>query len=397
MTAARQSVVWVAPCKMGGVLTIVGSLLAHRTPGDPAHHVLLTRNHLEGDVPFEGWLGADTQQTVEYRLPIENLHAVLRRLHAAVPPGAGVLVANDLLELAMATAFDTGRTVIQVLHGDYDYYYDLAVRHEPVVDVFVAYAQGIAGELRRRLPARAADVLCLPYGVEIPARPRAARSPDPIRLLFVGRLGAEKGIFDLPAIDARLAAAGIRAQWTVVGGGPDGERLRRQWLSPHVAWTGALAPRDVLALYPYHDVFVLPSRAEGFPVTLLEAMAAGLVPVVTDLPSGVREAVTPGATGFLAPMGDAAAFAEAIASVARDHVRLNAIGAAARAHVARLFDIRDRVAAYERLFARHASLHRPRPARVAMPYGSRLDRPWIPNAAVKAVRTVVRRAHGKPV
>ena len=70
----------------------------------------------------------------EYALPLENLHAVLNRLRRAIPRGEGVLVANDLLELALASAVDCNRAVVQNLHGDNDYYYDLAERHENVID-----------------------------------------------------------------------------------------------------------------------------------------------------------------------------------------------------------------------------------------------------------------------
>ncbi len=52
-----------------------------------------------------------------------------------------------------------------------------------------------------------------------------------------------------------------------------------------------------------HDVFVLPTQFEGSPVSLLETMSAGLVPVITDLPGGIREIVEP-AVGFRLPMGD---------------------------------------------------------------------------------------------
>ena len=60
----------------------------------------------------------DTQTTVEYTLPIENLHAVMRRVARAVPAGGGVYVAGDLLDLAVASAHDFGRAVVYILHGD---------------------------------------------------------------------------------------------------------------------------------------------------------------------------------------------------------------------------------------------------------------------------------------
>ena len=126
---APASVVWVLPDKLGGVAVNVADVLAHRASRGPAHHVVLTDNRLSHDVRFDDRMRVDGLHRVQYTLPSENLHAVLRRLARAVPPGPGVLVANDWLELAMLSIHDPGRMVIFILHGDYDYYYDLAVAH----------------------------------------------------------------------------------------------------------------------------------------------------------------------------------------------------------------------------------------------------------------------------
>jgi hypothetical protein len=67
------------------------------------------------------------------------------------------------------------------------------------------------------------------------------------------------------------------------------------------------------------------------------------------------------------------------------------MSAAAREAVASRFDIRDRVADYQSLYARWRELYRPLAAPRHLRYGSRLDRPWIPNRVVKAVRSVRRR------
>jgi glycosyltransferase involved in cell wall biosynthesis len=382
------SVVYVLPDKMGGLLNIVAHLLAYRRPDGMEHDAVLVHNPLSADTRFGGRLAADRQISFVHRLPTENLHAVLRRLARAIPRGPGVLVANDWLELAMLCRHDPGRTVVQILHGDHDYYYDLAANHEAVIDVFVAYGATMYETLRRRLPHRLDSILHLPYGIPLPARGRAP-APGPLRLLFAGRLEhGQKGVFDLPEIDRRLAALGVAVTWTVVGEGPDGAALRARWTGPSpVRWLGARPNAFVIALLAAHDVFVLPTRSEGFPVALLEAMAAGLVPVVSDIASGVPEVVTSGRTGCLPAVGDAAGFAAAIAGLARDRERLERMSAAARREVSERFDVRLRVAAYQDLYARCRELRRPRPRTIELHYGSRLDQPWIPNPLVRAVRT----------
>ena len=389
------NVVCIIPDKLGGALNIVEGIFRHRRPDGLGYAAILTRNPLWVDTPFAGLFNADYQTLFEFKSPIENFHAVLRRLRAAIPPGEGVLLANDLLELAMASAFDCGRAVIQILHGDSDYYYDLSARHQDVIDAFVVYGRTMERKLKEKLPHRSDDIYFLPYGVNEPPR-RRGPVPGKLRLLFSGRLEhGQKGVLDLPLIDQALNARGIDVSWTIVGGGPDEQRLRAAWHSAEVRFLGAKTTAEVLDIAADHDVFVLPTRYEGVPVALIEAMNAGLAPVVSRVASGVAEILVERETGLMPPVGDTAAFADAIAALDRDRTLLEAIGAAAQRYVATMHNMRERTDSYQALFARYHQLRRLRPERSTMPYGSRLDRPWIPNVAVKTVRSMIRRAQGK--
>jgi glycosyltransferase involved in cell wall biosynthesis len=390
-----DSVVYVLPDKLGGVTNIVASLLAHRQPDGFRHEVVFTDNLLSRDARSGRMLPADAQRLVQYRLPTENIFAVLRRVWEAMPGGGGVLVSNDQIELAMLHRYDPGRMVVQMLHGDYDYYYELAVRHQAVIDVWVAASAAMVAELRRRLPHRTADVHHLPYGIDLPTRLRLAR-PGPLRLFFTGRIEQGKGVFDLPRIDAHLADRGVRVSWTIIGEGPDREALQGQWSPPHVQWVGPLDRPGVLARLADGDLFVLPTHAEGMPVALVEAMGAGLVPIVSDIRSGVPDMVAPGTSGLLAPVGDTGAFARAIADLDGDRARLEVMSAAARAVAETRFEPHARTAAYQALYARWRELRRPRPARLPIPYRTRLDQPWLPNPVVRTVRTAIRRYRGQP-
>jgi glycosyltransferase involved in cell wall biosynthesis len=363
------SVVYITPDKMGGAIKIVASLVAHRRDDGFAHHVVLTRNRLQDGPRSAEVFHADTESVVEYALPLENLRTVIRRLARAIPGGGGVLVVGDLLDLAAASVHDFGRAVLHMLHGDVDYYYDLARDHDATVHGYIAYSRRIYERLLALLPHRSETIFYLPYGIPLSSAVRTSAA-GALRLLYAGRIeNRQKGVFDLPEIDRRLTSDGIRVEWTIAGSGPDEAELRRRWsFNQSVRWAGAVAPAAIDSVYASHDILVLPTRFEGFPVALLEAMSAGTVPVVSDIPSGVPEIVTD-ATGARPAIGDVRAFAA----------------------VATRFDIRDRVAAYHSLYSRWGELYRPLAARRHLRYGSRLDRPWIPNAVVKAVRSARRR------
>jgi glycosyltransferase involved in cell wall biosynthesis len=389
----QPSVVYVLPDKMGGMMNIIANLLAYRGPDDLQYHAVLTHSVRSVDTRFAHRLAADTQTTVEFNLPTENLHTVMRRIARAVPPGPGVYVANDLLDLATASVHDFGRAVVQMLHGDADYYYDLAAKHDSVVHAFITYSRRMYERLCDRLPHRVDTIFHLPYGVPLSASAPRPITAGPLRLVFAGRLDRYKGIFDLPEIDRALAARGSPVEWCIAGAGPDGDELVKRWaFNPRVRFLGSLPNDQVLALYATQDVFVLPTHSEGFPIALVEAMAAGVVPVVSDLPSGVPEVVTSSQIGERPAVGDVAGFVDAIAALDRDRPRLTAMSAAGRASIVERFDIRDRAADYQALYARWRELYRPVAGRHHLQYGSRLDRPWLPNSLVRLVRSAVRAA-----
>jgi glycosyltransferase involved in cell wall biosynthesis len=387
-------VIYVLPDKLGGVFNYVSNLLAHRQPDEFTYTAIRTNNTADRDTRQTEPLPADCDVRFDYSIPPENVYSVMRRLAREVPAGPGVVVANGWVELAMASLHDTGRAVIAINHGDFDYYYNLAIAYRDTIDAWVTYSERMFSRLRELLPERTDSIFLLPYGVDIPTEVTRP-APGPLRLLYVGRLHRDKGILDLPSIDRRLRERGVDVTWTVQGTGPHEAELRAAWEDrPDVQWRGLQPMADVLRLYTRHDVLVMPSRGEGLPVALLEAGARGVVPVVSDLPSGIPEVVTPRVTGFRPATGDVEGFAEAIAWLANDRAELHAMSSTIRARVAVRYDASRCTAAYQDLFARWRELKRPWKQGGRLLHASRLDQPWIPNAIVKAVRTVM--THPRP-
>jgi glycosyltransferase involved in cell wall biosynthesis len=137
----------------------------------------------------------------------------------------------------------------------------------------------------------------------------------------------------------------------LVGGGELENAVREQvaglGLESRVRFLGVRA--DVADILRASDVFVLSSRWEGNPMSVMEAMAAGL-PVVSTAVGGVPELVREGETGLLVPSEDAGALAQALQALVDDPVRRQAMGDAARQRAVARFDIRHTVRGYEQLY-----------------------------------------------
>ena len=147
-------------------------------------------------------------------------------------------------------------------------------------------------------------------------------------LLAVGRLDPAKGFDAL--IDAFAALAGEHPEWGLVILGEGGERAR---LQDRVRTHGL--PGDVFlpgragnmgACYAEADAYALTSRVEGFPNSLLEAMAHGLPVVAVDCETGPGEIVTPDVDGLLVPPDDPAALTGALGRLLRDADLRRALG-----------------------------------------------------------------------
>jgi glycogen synthase len=122
-----------------------------------------------------------------------------------------------------------------------------------------------------------------------------------------------------------------------------------------------------LKVYGHSDVFIITSEFEGFPVSVLEAMAHGCVPVVTDIRSGVPELVQDGVNGYRVPIGDIRTFAERLAALYRDPARRQEMALNAHATVAaggyRIEDMTQRyIALFDRAMqdVRDGTFRRPR-------------------------------------
>ena len=137
----------------------------------------------------------------------------------------------------------------------------------------------------------------------------------------------------------------------LVGGGELENTVREQvaqlGLESRVRFLGIRS--DVADILRASDVFVLSSRWEGNPMSVMEAMAAGL-PVVSTAVGGVPELVRDGETGLLVSSEDTGALAQAIQALVDNPARRQAMGVAARQHAVASFDIRHTVRGYEQLY-----------------------------------------------
>lgn len=185
----------------------------------------------------------------------------------------------------------------------------------------------------------------------------------PVVALMVSRLLIDKGVREF--VQAARISAGHpnRILWQIAGSPDPGnpasvslEQIQAWHEQGFIQWLGER--KDIARLYAQAHIAVLPSYREGLPKSLVEAAAASLPVVTTDVP-GCRDAIEVGRTGLLVPAHDAVALAQAVQQLADDPARRAELGAASRALAEEAFDIKKIVQQHMELYDFLTEKHSP--------------------------------------
>lgn len=190
---------------------------------------------------------------------------------------------------------------------------------------------------------------------EIPFRELlAARAGSPVELVYLGRLAKGKGLGILLDAVALARRRGVDIRLTVAGSGPERSRLLRACrtlgIEDIVDLVGPVGGTDKLALLQRADVFVLPSRSEGLPYALLEAMAAGAAVLTTPV-GAIPDVVIDGEHGRFVPVDDVEALADGIVALVTEPEMRTRMGRAGRDRVFSSYTVERLAARFQVVYA----------------------------------------------
>lgn len=312
----------------------------------------------------------DNWRVLALRRPLQFLWRLWRRLDSAdVLHIHGVFGWHVLLSMLVARSL--GRPHVVTVHG---HLHPDALRERRLskriclalfgrrvlvqADAVLVTATPEREIVRRHVPrARIEEVmpgLAVPTAPESGAVTRSSDSPDPLRVLYLGRLHPHKGLHRLLRALNAARSEGLNAELTVAGSGSRGyvrmlKRLVRSLqLETRVHFLGHVDAGARGRLWRDSDVFVLPSRSENFGFAVAEAMAAGM-PVIVSENVGIASLVAAHRCGRVIPPGDTEALRQALAGFAdpatcRDH------GWRAHAAAREAFSLRTMATAHAKIY-----------------------------------------------
>lgn len=190
-----------------------------------------------------------------------------------------------------------------------------------------AIGNAAAEDYRRRFPQ--VRVVNIPYGCDLSGFSPQKNAHAPPVILFCGQMIARKGIDLLLEAFSLLCSREVEAKLLLVGReGELPERLSRlsERAQSRIEWLGFVEPGGLPELFARADIFVLPSRYDGWGVVINQALGAGLPVVCSSAVGAAGELVIDGANGFVVPAGHVPELARALEQLLVDPVRRSEFG-----------------------------------------------------------------------
>jgi len=260
----------------------------------------------------------------------DRIRQAWREIAALHPPAVLACLGSESFEPLRLLPSETVR--LGIIQSDDPGPYEMARHFAPWLDAMVGVSETICGRLRADPAFAKTRVEHIPYGIHFgPENVRPPRDTgQPLKLVYLGRMIEEqKRVSRLVELVRLLDARGEKFEFTFAGSGQDLPSVQAALARlPNVRILGEIPNSETQALLRSQDIMVILSDYEGLPLSLLEAMGLGVVPVVSDLESGLRQVVTE-QTGVRVPVGDVAGAADAISALGRDTRRLAALSIAA--------------------------------------------------------------------
>jgi glycosyltransferase involved in cell wall biosynthesis len=311
----------------------LGSELQRR--GIPAHVFSMHRRHpLIEDFGSAGL--AVTRPEHEHWILEDRLAFILRAIRAFEPTAIVACLGFETCETLRYIPSSVAR--IGMIHATHAGSFEWIDDYAQWLDLIVGVSRAVEDEIKTSVRFPEERITSVELGVPIPETShKLSDSNEPLKVLYLGRLEeGSKRVRLFPRILRRLRELGVPFHWTIAGVGPERGFLEAEMTSvPNqaVSFAGLINYRDVPKLLAEHDVILLTSDSETFSLTLHEAMAAGLVPVASDIPGRVGEIVTP-ETGKPVPPNEPEAYADAIAWLHGHRAELALMSKASRKMIA---------------------------------------------------------------
>ena len=288
---------------VSGISTLVRNLIAARA----AEYVHFEAGRKDGERSGAGWYARQVSLPFKFFAKLQAVKPDLVHLNTAFIPlaivrDAALAGAARLANVPVLLHIHGGPFVIDEIKNPA---LEAAARGlMKMSETAVVFSQREADSLAKRYPGTKISVL--PNAVPVDDFREADRPPGEKTFIFFGRLNESKGLRHIAAACRMLRDQGFSFKYVCYGAGPELVKFTSEMadiLGDKFSYRGVAKGPGKAEAFLKSDIFFLPSRDEGLPLALLEAMAAGCVPVMSES-GAVADVIEDGRNGFLIEAGN---------------------------------------------------------------------------------------------
>jgi glycosyltransferase involved in cell wall biosynthesis len=297
---------------------------------------------------------------------VDDEALVLAEWINALSPDIFLVSVSPDIGWAVLPLLDPGIATINIAHSNSNGFYCPLKHYSAFMTRSIGVSEEICAKFHGYCHVDRENIEWIPYGV-IPSDDETSENMPLLSLIYVGRLAEiDKKVSDLIKIVKRLRKSEIEYSLKIIGDGPMRPEFDQEIADEigvgKVQMLGWIENRELLEYLRQSDISLLVSESEGFCIALVEAMANGCCPIVTDIESGNKQLVRDGENGFMVPVGDVEAFVEKIELLAKTPEKLLELRQRAW-ETGKQYSVERMVDAYEAAFERAVEDARKRPRR----------------------------------
>lgn len=272
-----------------------------------------------------------------------------------------MLMAYDFLGNSIAPALSEKVGVISWVQADEGNYYEQTYRLGRYCNAVVCVSERIKSTVAEHNPmiGRRAHVIHNSSVSEREVVKKKSVQRKKLRLIYTGRLVQyQKRVLDFIDLACSLDRIGVAYELTLIGEFSAYENIHELFRTKakehlkdgRIRLPGRATRTQILKALSEHDIFLLLSDFEGFPLSLVEAMARGCVPVVAEMESGIGEVITSGKNGLIVNGRDYSEWARLLAKLWKDRKRVSQLSKAACKTVQERFTVEHVASQFDELF-----------------------------------------------
>lgn len=367
----------------GGVYHVVKNLVTYSESDKINNHIIYV---IETE-SFPDWIhnpieGVASERIFRYSR-YENLNHVFKRL-ASTFSCHHILVAHDWFELGLVSHLGLTNPIIFFIHGCYSYYYDLYHRHKVNIDLALCVSKH-----SKNLLSTHGDVDKNIFFYRVPVRDfnNELKRFDKLSIAVIAEnlKDSNKGLEKIKLINKELKYNSIPVEWHFAGSGFTKEELSAWWDSDfNIPFYYGYVPQDLLqSFYDKANIYLLPSQNEGVPVSLIEAMKSGCIPIVALWGRNVEDVVIDGYTGYILEDSQPETYTKVLGDLFTNKEKAQIVSQNASLVATTKYNLSSQIFEFENYLL---ALPTAKSVVKYFIYGSRLDKPWIPNVITIAIR-----------